>query len=357
MRALSVMIAITGALICILPRSVNAGEAKRFHYEAVNAYPYAPLTQCIPEARALRSKLITPINGLARFESTSNLEDFAVWGSDFTDPGRASPGNDSTWFDKTSSGVHAGIELFSGHGDCSDQTSQICASFIPCNSPPAGAQLPGLCLHAYPSFSYCTYDMPSSKGVQAFSDWSNPINFGYDFVTYRDRIALGDGPSTNGWAGVGTDGGDNFVIIDNSCGIRPGFHDQNAKSMFAGVRNMAFIEITYGDAADVMDRGPVFGDHYLSSPDTGKIAWAWADTLSSVTGGSSCPLGGGFHGILGCGAHVTLTYDATCPYAVWNRDQETWTTVRNDAYDASGNQCTTYVFQCNWDCFTYPAII
>jgi hypothetical protein len=63
-------------------------------------------------------------------------------------------------------------------------------------------------------------------------------------------VKWGETAAVGGWAGAGTNGGLNFALLSNSCGIRPGFDHQQDSAIFAGVAVLGLImPTTYGSAS------------------------------------------------------------------------------------------------------------
>jgi hypothetical protein len=103
----------------------------------------------------------------------------------------------------------------------------------------------------------------------------------------------------------------------------------------------------------VSTRGVQFASRYTANVNS-SIAISWTDTINSISGGTSCPFGGGGHGISGCGAHITVSADSTLDRANWSRDTETWVQVRNDGNDSDGKAWFSWRFTCNYDCNAHP---
>jgi hypothetical protein len=117
---------------------------------------------------------------------------------------------------------------------------------------------------------------------------------------------------------------------------------------------MVLANEAMNDAVDANnpDRGTVFGRAFAVNP-LSSIAQSWNTAINSVGGGSSCPFGGGYGGVLGCGMYVTLSADRTQNLVNIKQNLETWTQVTNDGWDATGNQYWAWSATCNYDCNTY----
>jgi hypothetical protein len=161
-------------------------------------------------------------------------------------------------------------------------------------------------------------------------------------------IRWGESPSSGAWAGAGTDGGTNLVVLDISCGILPPFWYQALQNANAGVQLVATIMIAGGDTANVADRGATFSSFYRANENS-RVSDAWLNTMNALPSGEggSCPGGGGGHGVNGCGCNIIVGMDSTALRASQSMN-ETWVSLTNDANDALGNNFYTARWQCNY---------
>jgi hypothetical protein len=171
-------------------------------------------------------------------------------------------------------------------------------------------------------------------------------------------VAWGESPRSGVWAGAGTNGGVNFVVIDNSCGITPDLYIPELINAFAGVSTIALVMPTRvgSDNFDAKDRGRAFADKYVANRNS-AVAPSWADAINSVTGGSSCEFGGGNHGINGCGANIAISAERTEELALWANRTEMWEQLHYPDNDSLGNDWMAWIYTCNYDCNKHPFIL
>src|SRR5262249_37132225 len=243
------------------------------------------------------------------------------------------------------------IAYFSGHGTCDDQTDTFCFSTDDC---PDIAGVEKRCLRdgEFWFFAYgkCVYSYPRNIVVDRTGSSCESVNYSTDGVRW------GEDPSAGSWAGAGLNGGINFAGVDNSCGITPDLYVPELLNAFSRVSTIALImpPPVGDDTADVSNRGRAFADRYVANPNS-AVAPSWADSINSVTGGSACAFGGGYHGIVGCGANIAISVEINQPRADWANRIETWTQLRNEANDAIGWGWMSWIYTCNYDCTTTPS--
>jgi hypothetical protein len=160
------------------------------------------------------------------------------------------------------------------------------------------------------------------------------------------------------WAGAGTNGGTNMVVLDLSHGVKPELWFQQLNAIFAGIHLAATIMPVWGDTNNVPDRGWRFADFYRVNPNS-SVGVAWGDTLHSVANGGPCPddngntVGGG-HGINGCGCNFVF---AMHEWGGWTHSyvyDQSWEHLRDDAYDGYLRTWYTWRAVCNYDVSLYP---
>jgi hypothetical protein len=282
-----------------------------------------------------------------------------VWDTDLMDPQRTGNGRDDDTheFDRPSDSM----TYFCGHGTCNDYTTQRCTTSTQCNRPQPGQQLPGSCVSAPPGGGgFCAYNTPR---LMIMANTPNSRNGG--IVNYSNgSVAWGESVTAGGWGGAGTNGGVNFAILSNSCGLRPPFFWEEAGALLAGVHVLGMImpvDInSSGQSADDVDapaRGAMVAFSYLVNS-SGSVGLAWAHSLNSLpqNDGSGCPIGsssyalGGGHGISGCGAQVAISVDADEGSAEWHNGTESWWGLADDSLDARGAGWLAWFATCNYDC-------
>ena len=257
-----------------------------------------------------------------------------VWDTDFMDPDvNKGIGDDAHNFDQPGTA----ISYFTGHGFCNDGCStQPCTTTAVCTTPNAnaGQRMPGTCRFSPLDNPRCCYMVDRAAAVSGTNDVANGV------VNYTSGpIRWGESSSSGGWAGAGTDGGTNLVILDISCGILPPFWYQALRNAAAGVHMIGTLLIAGGDTANVADRGATFAKMWAANPD-GSVAQAWLDTLSSLPASE----GGGINGY---GCNIMVAMDATLQ-AAGQKIGESWSDLRSDSNDAKGNSFYYARWQCNY---------
>jgi hypothetical protein len=339
-------------LINVMPfwsMSVFAAQETGITIEAVNKYSCGALDNRISNADNFRKRMLS----ISGYTAGARFTNSAVYPTDFTDPDRVSGGQDTWNFDRPGDA----IAYFSGHGDCADKTDTYCYSTASC---PDKNGLEKRCLKYTEtpengsrfSTGKCAYSVPRSIIVDKTGKSCQWVDYS------SGDVAWGEDPTSGAWAGAGTNGGVNFVVIDNSCGVTPDLYWAELINAFAGVSTIALIMPTLGDTADVADRGRAFADRYVANRYS-AIAPSWTDAINSVSsaGVSSCKFGGGGHGINGCGAHIAISVERTRELAEWANGIETWEQVHYPANDALGKDWMAWIYTCNFDCNKHPFIL
>jgi hypothetical protein len=331
---------ITAASCCASP---VWGAETGITIEAVDRYSCGPLSNNKSNVDNFRNRMLSISGYTAGVRYTDGL----VYPTDFTDPERVSGGADTSNFDRPGDA----IAYFSGHGTCDDQTNTACTSAASCPNV-AGTEKRCLRFTDNPLQGRCVYSRPRSIVVDKTGTSCQNVNYS------TDGVAWGEDPTSGPWAGVGTNGGVNFAVIDNSCGITPDLYFPELLNAFAGVSTIALIMPTRvgSDTADTADRGRAFADRYVANRNS-AIAPSWADSINSVTGGDSCAFGGGNHGIVGCGANIAISAEIDQPRTLWANRTETWEQLRDPANDSIARNWLAWIYTCNYDCNNHPFIL
>ena len=262
-----------------------------------------------------------------------------VWDTDFLDNEVNRLGNDTANFDPPG----GAISYFTGHGFCNDGCStQSCTTTSACTTPVAGARMPGTCRFSPLDSPRCCYMADRSAATSGNADaFAGRVNY------TSGPVRWGESPSSGAWAGAGTNGGTNLVVLDISCGILPPFWYLALRNAAAGAHMFATLLIAGGDTANVSDRGATFAKMWAANPN-GSVAQAWLDTMSSLpsTDGGACGNQGG-HGINGCGCNIVIAMDST-PQGAASKIGEDWIDLRDDTRDATGNNWYSARWQCNY---------
>ena len=305
---------------------------------------------CIAEADNYRNGLLNATDTM--FTPGARWTDKWVYDTDFIDPDIQSgdAGNDTNEFDQAGNGT-AYVCL---HGTCNDMPGDTCSSAADCQSggvciadaPPANTS--GHCAYYQDRYMITTADAYGNH----YGGW---INYSNGLVKWGENSTVG------GWAGAGTNGGLLFALLSNSCGIRPGFDQQQTSAIFAGVPVLGIImPTTYGsDDVDAPTRGTALSNAYVTNPG-GSIAHAWTSSLAGIPyddggpcGAGDYTYGGGF-GIGGCGAQVSQSIGGNQTEADWDQDTANWHSVAYPGNASSGASWQESFYSCNYDCYTYP---
>lgn len=263
----------------------------------------------------------------------------AVYDTDFIDREIDQRGHDDWYFDKP--GV--AISYFTGHGILAHGCTTIrCATSSTCIRLGANRQLDyGACRFSPLGAPLCCYMVD-----RAFVTHSAADSFG-GVVNYTSGpVRFGESRRSGGWAGAGTNGGSNLVVMDISHGVLPPYWRETLQNAFAGVHLIATLMTAGGDTMTTAERGSTFAARWASAPD-GNVAQAWLDTMAWLPSflGDPCPGGGGGRGFNGCGCHIVVAMDATAQGAA-EKMGESWSQLRNDGFDGKGNS----FYQARWLC-------
>jgi hypothetical protein len=282
----------------------------------------------------------------SRYRPGARWVDGAVYDSDFADPAVNSQGADRFYFDQSS----RAISYFTGHGIVDHGCSTVrCTSTSQCTRPdtatgPGVPRLPGTCRFSPFDRPRCCY-MVDRQAVTfgTFDKFGRTVNY------TGGPIRWGESPQSGSWAGAGTDGGANLVVLDISHGVLPPFWYQTFRQANAGVQLIATMMTAGGDTSNVAERGKTFATFFKTNENS-RVSEAWVQTMNALPAGlgQGCPGGGGGHGFNGCGCNLIVGMDHT-PQRAQASLAEGWVNLTNDSNDAFGNQ----FFAARWVC-NYP---
>jgi len=305
---------------------------------------------CIAEADNYRNGLLNASGTV--FTAGSRWTNKLVYDTDFIDPEIriGDNGDDTNNFDRNGVGT-AYVCL---HGTCDDMPGDTCKGAANCQSG-------GVCIADAPpnnTSGHCAYyrDRYMITTADAFGNkYGGWINYSGGLVKWGENSSVG------GWAGAGTNGGLNFALLSNSCGIRPGFDHQQDTAIFAGVDVLGLIMPTTigSDDVDAPTRGTALANAYVTNPNA-SIAHAWTNSLVGIPYNDGVPCGagnytyGGGHGVGGCGAQMAQSMDINQGATEWDRDSMTWYQIQSQPLGSRGTQWQANIWTCNYDCNKYP---
>jgi hypothetical protein len=262
---------------------------------------------------------------------TDRWLDADVWDSDFLE----NPNRDSLYFDKPGTA----ISFFSGHGALApygENPPHRCSHSSECTSPPGGGTARGICKaagtpgHAPGDTAQCVYYNDRSLVVHG-----RVATFG-NVANYTNGAKWGESRNAGGWAGAGTDGGTNVVVLDSSWGVLASFWYEQTHRAMAGAHFLATTLPVTGDYLNDPGRGAAFGKRWAQ--DSGSsAAQSWLVAMNALNNG-------GFD--MG-GCHFVIAYDESSARALKHLDED-WTEIQNDGWDAKGNQVYWARWLCNW---------
>ncbi len=289
--------------------------------------PGCPMPPCLPNSIANGDGFIkamtAPGSGwvLKERDVDSQVDDM-----DFVDAYNM----DSINFDQP----NTAISYFTGHGTCGPYgatPAQACTSTTQCTNPVPGTTMPGSCKYGPGDNSQCVYLSDRFLFTDSYGD-----RFGGQVDYSGGRVHWGESQNSGAWAGAGTDGGTNLVVLDISCGVLPTFWLQQLRPAMAGIHLLATIMPVTGDTANVSDRGSAFGGSWAQYP-SGSVTQAWLTTMNSIPGS----------GINGGGCNFVAAFDSTSPRAL-HKLNEDWNDLKNDGWDAQGTGAYFVRWLCNW---------
>jgi hypothetical protein len=258
--------------------------------------------------------------------------DANVWDTDFLQ----GPSWDSLNFDQQGTA----ISYYAGHGlsNAYDEVPEhLCTHSTQCTNPPSSARLPGVCkaagapLYAPGDVPRCVYESDRALVVNGSGDQFNGV------VDYSaGRAKWGESSNSGGWAGAGTGGGTNLVVLDASLGVLPTYWVQQTVQAMAGVHMLATIMPVTGDTNMVSVRGSIFGSNWAVNADS-TVSDSWLTTMLSIPGS----------GINGGGCNFVIAYDTT-PDRAQAHLAESWEDIKDDGLDAKGAEFYNARWLCNW---------
>ena len=306
-----------------------ARAGNRVTVESVNAYgPVGSLPNSIANGKGFVDTMVS--DGF--FQRGAYYTDNSVFDTDFVDPARVTPGNDTYNFDRAGDAV----AYFTGHGVDQAWSTPNCTSSSQCTTPPWNGSGTGYCT-ARALGNVCFYNSPRYLVTYSTADQHG------HFINYSSgAVALGEGVYGN-WAGAGTDGGVNLAVLDLSHGVSPMFWLQQLGPMYAGVHLIATLMPIYGDTNNSPDRGTVFAQQRFVNPNF-PVARAWTETLNSIPTTS-------FNGE---GCHFVMAIDSSASRSQFHINNETWGDLTNDLWDGAGASWFTWQAICNYNLAQYP---
>jgi len=319
----------------------NAQTSTGVAVESVNNYGICcSLSNSIANGDGFIQGMVFPGS---RWYLASRWIDGAVYDTDFADGEVNAQGIDQIYFDRAGTAV----SYFTGHGIITHGCSaQSCTTTSACMSPniAAGERMPASCRFSPLDNPRCCYMVDRAAVTQGSGDRFNGI------VNYTGGpIRWGESPQSGPWAGAGTNGGTNLVVLDISHGILPTFWYPTLRNANAGVQLIATLMTAGGDTANVAQRGATLASFYRANEWT-RVSTSWKDTMNSLPSSLGLPCaqtGGGGHGFNGCGCHIIVGMDITLERALGSM-REGWVHLADDSNDAFGNQFFAAEWLCNY---------
>ena len=275
---------------------------------------------------------LTPPDSNNEWRVLARWKDPDVWDTDFLDQ--------KTWDESNFDQAGTAISFFSGHGwtaPYGEVPPHRCSHSSECKSPPAGAGPRGICKaagtpgHASGDTSQCVYYNDRSLTTNSSKD---QLNHAANYSAGRAK--WGESKSSGAWAGAGTDGGTNLVVLDSSWGVVASFWREETQAAMAGVHFLATTLPVTGDYLNDPGRGAAFGKRWAQ--DSGSsVSQSWLVAMNSIPNG-------GFD-MSGC--HFVITYDESSERALKHLDED-WSEIKNDGWDAKGNAVYWARWLCNW---------
>jgi hypothetical protein len=272
---------------------------------------------------------MTPPAGNGEWRVLARWKDLDVYDTDFLDG--------DTWDQSNFDQPGTAISFFSGHGlivPYGESPPHRCSHSAECTSPPAGigrgvckaAGTPG---HAIGDTSQCVYDNQRQLVVNGRSHLFNNL------ANYSNGDAKwGESSNSGPWAGAGTNGGTNVVVLDASWGVLASFWYEQTNRAMAGVHFLATTLPVTGDYLNDPGRGAAFAKRSWQEHDS-SVAHAWLVAMNSIPGG----------GFDASGCHFVIAYDQDSARALKHLDED-WSEIKNDGWDSKGKD----VYWARWLC-------
>jgi hypothetical protein len=255
-----------------------------------------------------------------------------VWDTDFLDR--------KTWDESNFDEPGTAISFFSGHGFTApygENPSHRCSHSSECTSPPPGAGPRGICKaagtpgHAPGDTAQCVYYNDRSLAVHGAHD-----QFGGAANYSAGRAKWGESKNSGAWAGAGTDGGTNLVVLDSSWGVLASFWYEQTHLAMAGVHFLATTLPVTGDYLNDPGRGAAFGKRWAQNRES-SVSQSWLVAMNDLNNG----------GFDAGGCHFVIAYDESSERALKHLNED-WTELQNDGWDAKGSQIYWAHWLCNW---------
>lgn len=270
-----------------------------------------------------------------------------------------------TYFDKPGLAfsylaAHGGTDSVSDTCNWGCVNNQPCTSSSQCTTPPSGAFLPGFCRrHPGEYTGWCSYSANSRQIVLGNCTSGPSGRFGR--ANYSSgNVKWGESPNAGGWAGAGTNGGTNAVILNISHAQRS-YRGHELFPAYAGVQLILTPLIHWGDTSMVNNRGYWFAKQ-AENPAM-SVAYSWLAGMAALGSGAglACTntvntpptvVYGGGYGVNGCGGAISMGIgpsQSTAGANLWTSFNE----IQNDGFDVGGSGYWANVFSCNYDCNTW----
>jgi hypothetical protein len=278
----------------------------------------------------------------SRWHWRGRWTDNSVFDSDFVDPSANSLGHDQSSYSFDTPGT--AVAYFTGHGILADGCSnEKCSSTTGCSRPLTGPPVLVSCRYSPIDSARCCSMVDRALVTHStFDRFSSVVDY------TGGPVRWGESPQSGGWAGAGTNGGANLVVLDISHGVLPPFWYQTFSNANAGVQMVATLMTGGGDTKNVADRGAIFATFYRVD-ERARVSESWVETMNSLPSseGDACPGGGGGHGFNGCGCNIVIGMDNSRERA-FGALREDWVNLANDSNDAYGNQFYAARWVCNY---------
>jgi hypothetical protein len=275
---------------------------------------------------------LAPADGNGEWRVIARWKDPDVYDTDFLD--------NNTWDQSNFDQPGTAISFFSGHGALvpyGENPPHRCSHSTECTSPPQGNGARGICKaaglpgHAQGDTSQCVYNNERELVVNSSQNmFSNRANYS------GGRAKWGESKTAGDWAGAGTDGGTNLVVLDASWGVLASFWYEQTNQAMAGVHFVATTLPVTGDYLNDPGRGAAFGKRWAQ--DSGSsVSQSWLVAMNSVPNG----------GFDASGCHFVIAYDKDSGRALKHLDED-WSEIKNDGWDAQGKDIYWARWLCNF---------
>lgn len=289
-----------------------------------------------------------------------------VWDTDFMDTDRpvtdtqlpGITGQDNIWFDAPGEN----FSFASMHGTCQPYDyTKTCLTASDCASKCLSSEGTCVCSRIPLSYNdpthYPGFCVPSKKAFLFTSSTNDTPAHGTYYRYNIKQIALGENSQSGGWGGAGTNGGTAAAYFVNSCAAEPYWWQNDLRPIFAGLIELGVIMPVagYADPIAYNGRGDMLG-YLVQQNQNQAIYTVWHNQLTNTPNGCGCQgtSTGGYGGICGCGANLSVVYSNTGANAQSWMNLLSWNTVKTTLHQTAGNAATYALIRCNYDCNTYP---